>query len=649
MSKSYRSLQLSLLSFLLLLPLLLSGCLEETPPVGTIEINRDLPELSSGLLHIGVTLNPGTTTGRDLLSGNLLVNGSFDLAPRLAVSLHASDTTVTTPNGYRQFYPLPEHIYGWRRSDDQKTEVLRDKLREEEGGSFYLRASGLRGDTVRMLYHLKPFAVKAGDRFTLTAKLRGGHSRVTAAFVRDSVGGEIVSETRSFIASEAWRAVEGTVALRQAADSVYLQLTFESYDGAIDSDTIPASFRRNTGNAFADIDDLFLSREGEGSLDSLLSALRPYYIRYPDGLTSGGFYPGTFPLHDTIPHEKVPVWTSTGYEYTGLFSLENFLSLASETGAQPILLENAGITNEDAGRRYEDVALVPERVRYYERVLRRASTDSLLLQIGYNMPPFDYPKRFGDMVKLFEKDTVTPFLISGGLLASPEGEAYSDYVADYVLPPLSTPDFIEFVPEGLRRTFTQTQPIMLGEVHFADSGDEGQYLPSFLLRAAFLIEAEKYAEALKGLSLYPLLSEDSDEAPLILVRDNSFISTPLYHFCRAFPDFSGREIRSLDYKGLKDAGLYASLTSDPEGENFYLKAANTTRHPLTYRLKDIGTGTEPLRHLRILRFSPVGLSPEAPPAKGLSYRFSEEEREFPFGRETSLTIGAYEAVLLHLY
>ena len=637
-------------AFVVLLSILW-GCLEDTPPVGTIEINRDLPILSNGRLRLGITLNPGTTTGRDLLSGNLLINGSFDLAPRLPVSLHAADTTVTTPNGYRQFYPLPEIVYGWQRSDERKAEVIREKLREEEGGSYFLRTSGLRGDTVRLLYNLRTFAGKAGDSFSIKGRLRGAFSKVTAAFVADSLGGKKLSDDRTFITSETWRNVEGTIMLRSKADSAFLQLTFEAYDSVLlPEDTVPQRARTRSANAFADIDDLFLSREGTGSLDTLIMELEPYYIRYPDGLTSGGFYPGTFPLHDTIPNERIPIWTSTGYEHTGHFTLEDYLALSREAGAQPILIENAGITNDGAGRRYEDIALVPDRVKYLKRVLERADTDSLLLQIGYQMPLNDYPRRFADMVSLFEKDTVTPFLITGGLLAPTGSRTFSDYVADYVLPPLSSPDFIRHIPEELRRTFTQPQPIMLGEVHFIDRTDSGErYLPAFLLRAAFLIEAERYAEALKGVSLYPFLSEKPEESPLVLVRDNSFLPTPLFYFSQAFAISSGPEIRSLDYDRLREMGLYCSLTSDTEERNFYLKAANTTRHPLTYRIKVSGIGKEPLKHFEAVRFSPGNLPPDKIPAIEIPYTRKEESRKLSLDQETIITIGAYEALILHLY
>lgn len=627
----------------------LVGCVRSNPAVGVLEINRDLPIVSSGVLRLGVTLNPGTTTGRDLLGGNLLVNGSFDLAPRLAVSLHVeADSTVTTPNGYRQFYPLPEMAYGWKFSDPRKTAVLRETGQEERDGSFFLHTTDLEGDTVRVLYSLRPIAQKRGARYLFRAKLRGKKGRMTVEFVRDSIGGKRLSNRVSFSPGADWRDVTGGLSVEEASERAFLQFTFESRTGeASDSLSSKAGVRNRTGSAFVDIDDVRLSAPGRSGLDSLILGLSPYYLRYPDGLTSGGFYPGTYPLHDTPENERKSIWTGTGYEYTGDFGLSDFLKLARVCGAQPVLLENAGITNAGAGRRYEDVALVPDRVKYLEQVLKRAGTDSLLLQIGYDMPSRDYPKRFRDMASQFEKDTVKPFLLSGGLIVPPDGSEYSDYVADYALPPLSSPSFIDYLPPRMRTSFSQPQPIMLGEVHFAKSGATRRFLPAFLLRAAFLIEAEKHADALKGLSLYPFLSEDKREMPLVLVRGGDYLPTALYLFCRAFKENRGAKVRSLDHTALLKDGIYSSLTSDDEEANFYLKAANTTRHPLTYDLKVLATNRDPFGEIEITRFSPAGISTDSIPDPYIDYTMSRERITLSFNQKTQITIGAYEAVLLH--
>lgn len=627
----------------------LSGCLESTTAVGVLEINRDLPIVSNGVLRLGVTLNPGTTTGRDLLGGNLLVNGSFDLAPRLAVSLHTvADTMVTTPNGYRQFYPVSEIGYGWKFSDPGKTGIIRETQKDGEGGSSFLRSSGLRGDTVRVIHSLRPFSPSAGDRYFFRANLRGRNSRITVEFVQDSLGGKSLSNKVTFVSGEMWREVRDGLSLRAASEKAFLQITFEASDSSFSSTELDGTSAPHAqGNSFADLDDVRLSQSEVGGLDNLISALRPYYVRYPDGLTSGGFYPGTYPLHDTPQNERKSIWTNTGYEFTGDFSLEDFLKLSGTVGAQPILVENAGITNAGAGRRYEDIALLTERVKYFEAVLKRARTDSLLLQIGYDMPSVDYPKRFMDMAGQFEKDTVSPFLLSGGLLVPPDSTEYSDYVADYALPPLSSPSFIDIIPQKLRSSFSQPQPIMLGEVHFAGSEQPHRFLPAFLLRAAFLIEAEKHTDALKGLSLYPFLSEKKSETPLILVRGNKYIPTPLYFFCRSFAENSGTEVRSMDYTTLLKSGLYTSLTSDKAEENFYLKAANTTRHPLTYDLRVLATNRTPFKAIEIIRFKPGGIPLDKLPDPYVDYGISRERIDLSVEQKTKITIGAYEAVILH--
>lgn len=624
----------------------ITACKRSDPAVGVLEINRDLPIVSNGVLRLGVTLNPGTTTGRDLLGGNLLVNGSFDLAPRLAVSLHSQDTTVTTPNGFRQFYPLPEIIYGWTGSDPRVMMVRRDEgvSSGDLPSSLYLRVSEVTREGFKLLHDLTPIAVRKHDHFFFRARIRGVGTTMTAEMVRDSIGGAIISDRVTFRPVSEWTEVSGELRIRVPSDSAFLRISFLQ---SSPSDSTAYTGRRTS--FFADIDDARLTVGESAVLDSLVTALRPYYIRFPDGLTSGGFYPGTYPLHDTSANERTSIWTNTGYEYTGDFSLEDFLKLSGRAGAQPILVENAGITNAGAGRRYEDIALLPDRVKYYEQVLERAHTDSLLLQVGYDMPSVDYPKRFREMTILFEKDSVTPFLLSGGVLVSDDPTDYSDYVADFVLPPLSSPSFIKSIPPLLRTSFTQNQPLMLGEVHFAPAGEEGRFLPAFLLRVAFLIEAEKHADALKGLSLYPLLSEKKSEMPVILVKDGRYLPTALYRYSKAFVAMSGSEIRSLDYDELHKSGLYASLTSDREESHFFLKVANTTRHPLIYDLKVLATNRPALSSIEIVRFSPHGLTTDTMPDPYLDYDVTRETLKLPLRQKKKITIGAFEAIIFHLH
>ena len=645
-----RRLRSCLYSLFFLLSFLFEGCADRSAAVGFLEVNRDLPSLSSGELSLGITLNPGTTTGRDLLGGNLLVNGSFDLAPRLAVSLHVTgDTTVTTPNGYRQFYPLPEVAYGWKLSDPAKMAVVEEKKGvgkevADQSSSHHLRSGNLRGDTLRLLYTLRSFAVRPGDRFSFSGKVRGRGSTVWVEMAADSIGGKVLSNRLLYSASDEWRTVSGDLSVYTASEKAFLRLTIED----LPQPAIRDSVRRSHGIAVVDLDDLRLSRPDTTSLSRLLSALSPDFLRYPDGLTSGGFYPGTYPLHDTPDNEHAPLWTSTGYEFTGDFTLEDFLRLSRETGARPILVENAGITNEDAGRRYEDIALVPDRAKYYETVLRRAGTDSMLLQMGYDMPANDYPRRFSEVAEIFRADTVEAHLISGGLLVPEDGTAYSDYVADFALPPLSSPSFVRHIPARFRSSFSGPQPIMLGEVHFRDNPREGRFLPAFLLRAAFLIEAERLSDALRGVSLYPLLSEEREEYPVLLVRDNSYLPTPLYHFCRAFLSNRGTLIRQMDYAGLEKNGVIASLTSDRSEKEYFLKVANTTRHPLTYILRVQGTNREPVNEAVVTRFSAGRLPLRRKPDPFAEFRQTADTLSLGLHGSAQVTIGAYEALIIHI-
>lgn len=91
-----------------------SSCTSRTPPVGVILIDTDLPALYEGKQAIGITLDMGNE-GKDMLSDNLLLNGTFDLAPRLPHAHHnPTQQTVTTPNQYTTYYPLPQNLHGWQ-------------------------------------------------------------------------------------------------------------------------------------------------------------------------------------------------------------------------------------------------------------------------------------------------------------------------------------------------------------------------------------------------------------------------------------------------------------------------------------------------------------------------------------------------------
>ena len=100
--------------YIVLLTVLLSGCEQSISTVGTIEIDADKPVLHEGKLPVGVTLGGMSKSGKDLLSPNIIINGGFELAPRLEnCKYDFSKQLLTTPNGYTTFYPVPETLFGW--------------------------------------------------------------------------------------------------------------------------------------------------------------------------------------------------------------------------------------------------------------------------------------------------------------------------------------------------------------------------------------------------------------------------------------------------------------------------------------------------------------------------------------------------------
>lgn len=581
-----------------ILLMLICGCESAPPPVGSLVINSDLPPIAAGSLKIGLTLNP-TSGDQDVLTDNLLVNGSFDLAPVLSNgSYDYICRTVTTPNGYTTFYPLPSYAYRWSIKGG-KSEVKKG-LPSERNQTHYLSITQVDRDSIPFstLQNTTPLSLKKGRSLTLELLLRAQNSSVRACLV-SSPPTRIVSEIITLSPHAEWHRHTSQLVPIDDVDSAYLQIQVIPRQSLLLEDSII----QHPGPSVTDIDDVMLSNPDGSSLVELLEALHPYYLRFPDGRTANGFYPGTYPLHfQSYRSDSVSIWTIHGAEYTGSFSVQSFLDLSVAISTQPILVENAGITDPTAAQRTEDIALVPKRAKYLEHISKRAEYDSLLIQIGYQMPQEEYQRRFSIIKDTFISDTVRTNFISASWLTNTESP-YSEYVCDFALPALSTPDFAAYIPDEALQQFGQPQPFMLGEVHFTPSEQLDRYISPFTLRAAFLIEAEKYAHLIRGLSLYPLISTTPKDMPILLRQGGQYQTTALYHFIHFFSIYSGTHIRMIEPYVSSQNGLYSSLSSDKDNTVFYLKLANTTRHTLPYSIVLEGKDFRPTE-CHMLRFRP---------------------------------------------
>lgn len=387
-------------------------------------------------------------------------------------------------------------------------------------------------------------------------------------------------------------------------------------------------------------------------LRQLMSALTPGFIRYPSGRTANGFYPGTYPIwwRDSIDRLKPspwPIWTLDGGEMTGSFGVDHFMDMARSVSAIPILVLNSGFTDPGSRQRIEDVALLPRRIEHIFGVARSHSHDSLIIQLGYGVSNPEYERRFGTIAKEAAGNNLSASLTAGGSLLWNDRK-YSDHVVDLALPPLREPDLLGAIPTMYHLPEQAPEPIMLGEVHFDGRDDDHRsFVPLFVLKAATLIDAEHHSHLIRGISLYPTLSEDPSDVPLILVRGAKYEPGLMYDFISRFTTLRGPVLRRFPEEHTPVSGLVISLTSDEKGEHFYLKAANTTRHPLTYRLKIRGTNIH-LPHAQLVRYLPVVSTTTMDKGEYDRYTSHTEMLQIPLHQDVEITIAPFEVLLIHL-
>lgn len=588
---------------ILSIAVLLWGCQQSISTVGVIEIDADKPLLHEGKLPIGLTLGGRSQSGKDLLSPNVLVNSSFDLAPRLENCKHdLSQGTVTTPNGYTAFYPLPEALYGWRTVS----------------GYLSVQGGGATGDKADLCIALQPardslkraevvstifFSGREGGDYTFNAHAKRSSDSVTISVLLVDTALIPRSKPQVLMPTHIWSKVSAKIDLPENSDDVALMIRVEGKGVAHIDDVSFVPFK--TGSP-----KYALSTE----LVELIDRFGAGFLRFPDGATANGFFIGTYPEWidringEAIASRRKSIWTLNQQEYTGAFGVTEFLSLAKVLQKPPILLSNIGITDRGTYARAENIKLLEDRsvshVALAEYMLKvyDISKDSLHLtpaiQLGYDMTSYDYFRRFKVMSSEFARAETPVDLISSGNLM--QYQKYSNHVFDASGRLVSTPELSDLIVDIDDDNAMMRQPLMLGECYF-NKVDSHVFVPSLVLRAAFLISAENHSAALRGLTLAPLLAEAKDRSvyPLIRVDGGRYRATPLYEMMQAFIQMRGGRLRVLNNVSSKDltgwAPLYTSLTSSSDNKVFYLKAVNTTRHPLPYQILFKGKEFHPYR------------------------------------------------------
>lgn len=633
--------------FILILAVLLSGCEQSISTVGTIEIDADKPILHEGKLPVGVTLGGMSKSGKDLLIPNILINSGFELAPRLENCRYDfSKQLLTTPNGYTTFYPMPETLFGWKSKGGFVS--LQKSAEQSPINQYHLSLQPARDSLQRVeVVNTSTFSVSAGREYAFRAKVKSSSDSLSISVCLADTAWTPISAPQHLNASQVWASVSATLTSEKDAAETRLMIRVE-------------------GRGTASVDDISLVPQGTevsyGLSEELLGLLRefdPGFVRFPDGRMANGFFIDTYPEWATHidGQQRHPIWTINRQEYTGEFGLNEFLSLSKALRKPPILISNIGITDRGASSRTENIKLLEERVTSYIDLAKHMlgiydiSKDSVHLtpaiQLGYDMTTHDYFRRFMVMSEKFRENGVQIDLISSGDITV--FQKFSNHIFDVPGTSISSPELSAIVPDIYDDEAMLRQPIMLGECHFSHP-DSSLFVPKLILRAAFLINAENQVSHLRGLTVTPLLSEPNDEQhyPLIHVDGGRYTPTALYHLMKAFVAMRGTTLRSLNDHTPKDQSswspLYASLTSSADNKVFYLKAVNTTRHPLPYKLVFKGKNVSPHK-VRSIHFISRGKTTTTDLKDFDSYSTVSDERKLDTSdQEWQYTFKPYEIV-----
>ncbi|MDO4695126.1 MAG: hypothetical protein Q4A53_00070 [Porphyromonas sp.] len=340
------------LIFLVYVVLFATACYQSIRTVGTIEIDADKPVVHDGLLPVGLTLGGKSISGKDLLSHNLLINGGFELAPRLENCKYDFNTQeITTPNGYTTVYPVPEIHFGWK--------ILHglSAVQRAEGGASSLYHISLipARDSLNSveIINTARFSVLSRDAYTFSARMKASSDSLSISIVLvDSALVELSEAQKVHLSSQTWERVMATVSPNKSSDVAHMMIRVKGRGSvSIDDITFTPS-------------DMKLTHNLSDSLFYLIRDFGAGFIRFPEGRVANGFFPGTYPrwARETDTSSKFPFWTISGHEYTGDFGLDDFLLLSKLLRLPPILVSNIGMTDRTAAPRAENIKFLGDRI-----------------------------------------------------------------------------------------------------------------------------------------------------------------------------------------------------------------------------------------------------------------------------------------------
>lgn len=643
-----------LISALTILSMLIGGCHSTTPPIGTIEIDSDKPSIHNGKLPIGLTIGSNSQHGKDLLNHNILANGGFELAQKPENCTYNPTTKIlTTPNGYSIKYPGIEAHWGWEKVRGL-IEVRTHTSEGYKGHYLSLHPSGDSIPEAAVLHTGNPFAVTQGSEYSFSIDVYSSVDMLSLSIVLVDTSMVEVSSVHTLSLSSSWE--KHNIPLKVKSDTKAARLLLRT---------------TGSGGGSVHIDNCVLTQTGHSvrhGLDSKLYALikgfGADFLRFPEGRVANGYFLGTYPDWQslTLPQkEREPIWTIKGEEYSGAFGIEEFLDLSDDLRVPPIYITNVGITDITANPRSENIKDLEERshkivaLGKYIRTKYNFTPDSMRLtpaiQLGYDMTMQDYARRFNTISEQFKAEDLQIDLISSADMT--RHQRFSNYVFDASGSAISSPHISDLIPDIEDEVIMLRQPVMLGECHFIPSKG-ASFIPSLVLRAAFMLNAERKTTHLHGITMTPFLSDtrSSEYYPLILVNGNTYTPTELYHLLHAFVRMRGERLRELNEVESTDAkpirSLYTSLTSSPDNSIFYLKAVNTTRHPLPYRIVFKGKAFSPKR-VNSIHFRPKAKTTTQDLSEFNDYTIEKRQGEIRTSQVMSYTFAPYEIVFFEYH
>ncbi len=233
---------------------------------------------------MGITLDVGCG-GKDLLTPNLIPNAGFELAPPLLhCSYNISTSTLTTPNGYKTYYPTPTSLYGWGAQSGEIT--LSEGRTFYKESSHYLTFRPKDTDSVpcRIISTLFPLEVKEGERYSLSCFVSSDLAEARVSIVRDTISPEKVSTEVSIRGDVYWSRKDVVLQITTATDSAYLMIESRPIRRTDEG----MGYTQPRG--YVSLDELWLTRkEGQSdpevplpnSLMKLLRGLDPDFVRFP--------------------------------------------------------------------------------------------------------------------------------------------------------------------------------------------------------------------------------------------------------------------------------------------------------------------------------------------------------------------------------